>query len=70
MLAAIKLFGKAAGLQIECGRSNIAISSFKKRKRAIINNDEAWKTMVTNYYIENNFCKVGGIDHNLDRLIV
>ena len=42
--------------------------SFGERKRAAISNNRAWKAMMTNYYIEDNFRKAGGIDHNLDCL--
>ena len=70
MLAAIWPFGRAAGLQIKRGRSNTAMSSFRKRKKIIIGNDQAWKAMITNYYIEDDFCKARGINHNLDCFII
>ena len=44
--------------------------NFGKRKKIVINNDQAEKAMVTNYYIENDFCKARSIDHNLDCFIV
>ena len=46
------------------------MSSFGKRERATIGNDRAWKAMVTNYYVEDDFRKAGGIDRNLDCLVV
>ena len=70
MLAAIWPFGKAAGLQIERDRNNTAMSSFRKRKRIVIGNDRAWKAIVRNYYVENDFRKAKGINHNFDCLIV
>ena len=52
---------------MECGRSSTAMTSFGERERAAIGNDRA---MVTNYYVEDDFRNVGGIDRNLDCLVV
>ena len=40
------------------------MTSFKGIEIAAIGNDQAWKAMVTNYYVKDDFRKVGGIDHN------
>ena len=69
LLATIWPFDRVVSLQIERKRSNTAMSSFEEKKRAATGNDQAWKVMVTNYYIKDKFCKAGNIDRNLDWFI-
>ena len=42
------------------------MTSFEEIKIVAIRNNQAWKVTVTNYYIENDFHKAGGIDCNPD----
>ena len=65
----IRLFGRAAGSQMDRGRSSTAMTSFEGIERAAIGNDRAWKVMVTNYYVGDDFRDVGGIDRNLNWLV-
>ena len=46
------------------------MTSFEGIESAAIGNDQAWKAMVTNYYVEDDFRNVGGIDRNLNCLVV
>ena len=42
--------------------NSTATTSFEGIESAAIGNDRAWKAMVTNYYVEDDFRKVGGFD--------
>ena len=46
-----------------------AMTSFEGIEKDAISNDRAWKGIVTNYCVENDFRKVGDIDRNLNWIL-
>ena len=50
--------------------NNIIITSFKDIKSAIINNNQASKIIIRNYYIEYDFYKVIEINYNFDYYLI